>query len=345
MRLRWMAALGLLVTTAGAVLAQTATNPPIYSPVLLGSTYSSATNNSLVPMQAKPTGGVATMQRLAAPNADFSHNRFGGGRYFLRTEKIARVSDTLAAYDESGTQRVVLNDLADLYAFWRVRWSLDGSRVAWIGGKYDPNNPNAATTIVGTLTEQGVYVADVGLDVNGNPSALVNIRQIVSGQSGQSLVSNPTHISWTGDNQSIVYLVNELNSYFIYRADASALAPGLGQKINVSGSVPSGPKASPVAGDNRIAFLASGQNAREVWTVTVPAGYSGSTLTPKQITSKASVPDYFYYDWSPNGAEIVYTYGALNAYNRVMKVPSGGGSATVLLSSKSVGYRVLMWRN
>src|SRR5438874_2146025 len=102
MKLRWSAAPALLLLAAGAAMAQTSANPPIYSPVILGSTYDASTNDVLVPAEYRPDG--TGLQRLVVSGIDFSRSRFGSGRYFLRDVGAGpNLGDDLVATDESGT--------------------------------------------------------------------------------------------------------------------------------------------------------------------------------------------------------------------------------------------------
>jgi hypothetical protein len=334
----------LLLAVAGAVLAQAA-NPPIYSPVLLGSTFGADRNLSLsVPIQARPTGGIASVQPLIRFGHDFSRTPFGSGRYFIAIE-----AEGLAAYNESGVERTVLNNPSDGLTFWRANWSPDGTRIAWCGGRYAPDDPER------TQTETGIYVGDVTRDTSsGNPAALTNVRQLVSGTPTAQVNSNGAEISWTGDQQYLIYRVYTGTAAALYRVSVDT--PGaVAERITI-GNLPANasltnPKASPVTGDSRIAFV-SYKQSYEIWTVNIPATYNAATdvLPAKQITKSGNIypVSWFgtaYYDWSPDAAAFVFTQDNAQNYPRVMRVPSAGGSASTLLSGNKVGYTVQRWRN
>src|SRR5262249_42309469 len=140
--------------------------------------------------------------------------------------------------------------------------------------------------------------------------SLTNVRMVFA----QSAVP-----SWTGDQQYLVLLANKT----IYRVDASAMSPVPGQVINIgnirSGVWPVAVKASPAAGDNRIAYtLQSQKRWYDIWTVAVPATYNpaADVLTATQITSNGPIaPDgysiafYEHWDWSPDARAFVLSAG------------------------------------
>jgi hypothetical protein len=327
-------------------------NPPIYSPVLLGNYWNDATNGIATPIQARPSGGTATVQNLLFGSNDFSRNVFGSGRYFLRIEGFSGIPNLhqLVAYDETGTQRIPLTSQTDNLYVWRVRWSPDGNQIAWIGGIVsDPTNPNSPGTY-------GVFVGEVTRDSSGNPTAVANIRPLVT-RPKEQVIQNPATISWTGDKQYLVYAVYNVYVH-LYRVSVAAdgSAPQE-QEIHVGNVAQSGStllyiKASPASGDNRIAFQVRGSRgnlaAYDIWTVAVPAGYAGQSLTALQVTSKSNVkyaPKAGDYDWSPDGGQF-----ALSATGgtmlRVEKVAStGAGSSSVLLSASNTAYSLSMWRD
>ncbi len=286
---------------------------------------------------------------------DLMHKRMKGERYFLTSEPVTLPDGSqrsiVVAYEESGdpNTRQVLTSDPSIDRFGQPRWSIDGTRVAYVGARYDPD--------FGGVIEEGIFVGEVIFDGAVAPDQIVNERLVVEADPNEYLI--PV-LSWSGDrityetSRPVYDTDGTIIDYerSIYVADLS-IDPPVSYEIQFAdGSIEYYPSFSPV--DNLLAFTRNTSRAgcvrNDIYAVNVPFDYDGFPLVATQITNKNNAKNLCQLRrayWSPDG-----TYLAFDAWDLSLKggmqiytiKSNGSGKAVKLTNSKNQGYLVTGWR-
>ena len=317
----------------------------LFSPVILAREFFTPGR----PVQMREDGSCL---QVISISGDLMHNRIKGERYFLTSEPVTLPDGSqrsiVVAYEESGdpnTRRVLTSDLS--IDRFQPHWSIDGTRVAYVGARYDPN--------FGGVIERGIFVGEVIL-VAMAPDQIVNERLVVEADPNEYL--SPA-LSWTGDR--IAYATSRP----VYDADGTLIAyereiyvaeidPSVSYEIQFAdGSIEYYPSFSPV--DNRLAFIRNTSRVscyrNHVFVVDIPDGYDGTYLLPvEQITNNRNAKDNCQLrraHWSPDGTYLAFDAWdlSLNGGMQIYTIKSdGSGKAVKLTNSKTQGYLVTGWR-
>ncbi len=319
----------------------------LFSPVILAREFFTPGR----PVQMREDGSC--LQDISI-RGDLMHNRIKGERYFLTSEPVTLPDGSqrsiVVAYEESGdpnTRRVLTSDLS--IDRFQPHWSIDGTRVAYVGARYDPN--------FGGVIERGIFVGEVIFDVAMAPDQIVNERLVVEADPNEYLIPI---LSWSGDRR-----ITYATSTPVYDADGTLIAyereiyvaeidPSVSYEIQFAdGSIEYYPSFSPV--DNRLAFIRNTSRVscyrNHVFVVDIPDGYDGTYLLPvEQITNNRNAKDHCQLGrphWSPDGTYLIFEAWdlSLNGGMQIYTIKSdGSGKAVKLTNSKTQGYLVTGWR-
>lgn len=340
-----------------AIPIQAQPQQDIYSPVILGAEYFSPGRR----IQIKEDGSGL---QVISISGDLTHNGVDGRRYFLRRELVSGEGFPdgsqyydLVSYNESGdptTRRLLTSDRTVFRNDFGV-WSVDGTRVAYFGRRYDLVN----------VVEDGIFVGEVVYDANGGPSGIENERLAVPIAFGWNDAVWPI-LSWSWDNLRVTYSVtkdyasvsrqDEIYVAYLPPVGSSLPAPPyrcLNCKIELTNGswLQIDPEFSRV--DNQLAFIQniarSGCTRNHIFVVEVPVEYDGTyALTATQITNKtnANLCQMARPEWSSDGMQLAFDAWDLRLKTpQIYKIEShGSGNAVKLTNSKNAGYFGARWR-
>jgi hypothetical protein len=212
--------------------------------------------------------------------------------------------------------------------------------------RYDPD---------GRLRDQGIWVGETGGACGDSVCGfhLAAPFPLELGTGGLPFEHQIGYLSWSSDGRRVVY---GRGPDIAHSADPGIFVADLGvpysdgtqhdQQVVVPGGTPYQPAFSPVAGDNRIAFVqrvGTRSCARNDIFITTPEGGTARRLSPTTV----GVCQLFDPAWSPDGQWFTYSgwSGALSDQQAVYRVKADGTGKPVLVAgSKTAAYRVPVWR-
>lgn len=253
----------------------------------------------------------------------------------------------LAVTDDRCANATVLLELPARTTTVGANWSLDGRRVAAFLRRYDDT---------GILVEQGIWVGETGGacgDAVCGFHLAVKLPVVTVGSDATPYEFPIGGLSWSSDGRRLVYGRTPDPAH---PTDAGIFVADVGEpyasdvrtdsQVAVPGGAAYGPVFSPVAGDDRIAFVqrvGTRSCARNDIFITTPAGGSSQRVNPGTV----GVCQLLDPSWSPDGQWFAYSAwsGALADQQAIYRVRADGSGKPVLItSSRTAIYRVPAWK-
>ncbi len=252
----------------------------------------------------------------------------------------------LVATDDSCGSRTVLLDLPARTTATAASWSLDARRVAAFVRRYGSD---------GRLQDQGIWVGETGGSCGDAVCGfhLATPLPIETGADGLPYEFPVGYLSWSSDGRRVVYGrapdAAHATEGGIFVADLGlpyATGTQADRQVVVPGGTAYQPAFSPVAGDDRIAFVqrvGTKSCTRNDVFITTSAGGTARRLSPTTV----GVCQLFDPVWSPDGQWFAYSgwSGALSDQQAIYRVKADGSSRPVLVAgSRTAIYRIPTWR-
>jgi hypothetical protein len=252
----------------------------------------------------------------------------------------------LVATDDACGSRTILLDLPPRTTATTASWSLDAHRVAAFVRRYDAD---------GRLQDQGIWVGETAGSCGDTVCAfhLASPIAVELRTDGLPFEQGTGYLSWSSDGRRVVY--GRAPDY-AHAADPAIFVADLGapytdgtqadRQVVVPGGTPYQPAFSPIAGDDRIAFVqrvGTRSCARNDIFITTPSGGTAQRLSPTTV----GVCQLLDPAWSPDGQWFTYSgwSGALSDQQAIYRVKADGSGKPVLVAgSKTAVYRGPVWR-
>jgi Tol biopolymer transport system component len=252
----------------------------------------------------------------------------------------------LVATDDTCGNRTVLLDLPARTSAVAASWSLDARRVAAVVRRYGED---------GRLQDHGIWVGETGGSCGDVVCGfhLAASWPVEAGSDGVAYEFQVGVPSWSSDGRRVVYGraldAAHVNEGGLFVADLGlpyASGTQADRQVFVPGGPPYQPAFSPVAGDDRIAFVqrvGTRSCTRNDIFITTSAGGTARRLSPTTV----GVCQLFDPAWSPDGQWFAYSgwSGAMSDQQAIYRVKADGSGKPVLVAgSKTAIYRIPTWR-
>ena len=246
----------------------------------------------------------------------------------------------LVSTNEACGDRIVLLELPARMTASAASWSPDGTRVAVAAVQYDE---------AGILAEQGIWTGDIGgacgEAVCGWHLAVALPMTPVAGSAGPTryYAHELAAVRWSSDGRRVVEsrrVDPARDEYGIFVAD---LVLGTERWVAVPGGSALQPVFSPVAGDDRIAFV-QGVSTKSCYRNDVfITSSAGGTTRRVTTTGMCQLADP---TWSPDGTWLAVSAwsGAMSDLQSIYRLKADGSVKPALVASvRNAAFRNPIW--